>query len=348
MSNSSRSMQLLLGIIATILVGFVLYYTRPVTVLVIVAMFLALLLEPAVHWLQKRVPRWVALSVVFFGMALLFSGFGASLSLQVRSILDELPRYAERFEGMTEGFFHFLNRFGLHVTWDDLGAPDNLREGLGVLTSGIRSLALVLGEVLLVLVLVVFMLVEAPALRRKSAELFEAPHTRMVLHSAAKKVQSYVRMKTLVSATTGFLTGVVTWSMGLDFALIWGVIAFQLNFIPNIGSVIAVIPPTLLAFIQFEGASGGLAVLLVLASIQGTIGYIIEPRLMGRSLHLSPLVILISLLFWGWFWGVLGVVLAVPLTAVIKIACEDVEPLRPVAVVLGDGRKDLPPADEGP
>ena len=149
---------------------------------------------------------------------------------------------------------------------------------------------------------------------------------------------------------TGVLSGLVAWGFGVDFPFIWGTLTVLLNFIPNIGSMIAVMPPVLLALVQFDGLARPVTLLAALTTIQVTIGNFLDPRWLGRSLSLSPLVVFVMMVFWGWVWGIVGIFLAVPLTILMKIAFEHIVPLRPLAVLMGDiPRKQVraaPPIDD--
>ncbi len=125
----------------------------------------------------------------------------------------------------------------------------------------------------------------------------------------------------------------------VDFPMTWAVFTFLLNFIPTVGSVIATVPPVLVALVQFyPGFWPAAIVLILLLAIQQTMGSFIEPKLMGNSLNLSPVVILLSLVFWGWLWGIVGALLSVPIAAAIKIVCENIDALKPVSVLMGAGK----------
>ena len=141
--------------------------------------------------------------------------------------------------------------------------------------------------------------------------------------------------KTLISAITGVLTGLVCLMLGIDFAFFWGALAFLLNFVPNVGSIIAVIPPALIALLQFGDPGRALATAGGLTAMQMVMGNVVEPKLLSQSMSVSALVVFVSMLFWGWLWGLVGVVLSVPLTVAIKIVCAHVDALKPVAVLLG-------------
>lgn len=338
MPRASKSRSWLLGVIALVAVGFALYVTRPVIVLVAVAMFLSILLAPVARMLNRVMPTALGLVVIFTGIGGVLTGLGVAVFVEFRDVGAKLPHYADRFEEMAQIGLDLAAQLGLDLTWDDIGTKDAIAEAFGFVTSGLESIFGVLFQLLLVLIMVTFMLLEAPTMKAKISKAFDAERRDKViasLDSMTRKIQRYVVTKTVVSLITGLLTALITAAFGLDFPFVWGLIAFQLNFIPNLGSIIAVFPPTMVALLQFEQPTIAVVIFFTLGSLQFTIGNLIEPRIMGRTLELSPTIVFISMLFWGFFWGFWGVVLAVPLTAVAKIVCEHVNSLRPIAVLLG-------------
>ncbi|MFZ0390139.1 MAG: AI-2E family transporter, partial [Calditrichia bacterium] len=155
-----------------------------------------------------------------------------------------------------------------------------------------------------------------------------------VLKNINRQIQKYLITKTLISLTTGILFGVALTLFDVEFALIWGLLAFLLNFIPNIGSIIATVLPLSIAFIQDTNFGHLFWIALVLIGIQIVVGNLLDPRIVGRSLNLSPLVVLFSLMFWGWIWGIVGMFLAVPISVIIKIIFENIESLRFISVLM--------------
>jgi predicted PurR-regulated permease PerM len=146
-------------------------------------------------------------------------------------------------------------------------------------------------------------------------------------------------MQFLISFATGILVWLALWLIGIDFAVTWGALAFLLNFIPNIGSIAASIPPIAIAFAQYYPDFWHPTLTIVaLLAIQLTMGNFISPKLMGDKLELSPVVILLSLLFWGWLWGITGALLSTPIASAIKIICQNVDALHPIAVMMATGR----------
>jgi predicted PurR-regulated permease PerM len=193
-----------------------------------------------------------------------------------------------------------------------------------------------------VLIFLVFMLLGKPYFQNKIERAFpnsQGERINQVTVSIASQISRYLSIKVMISAITGILVWLVLWLMGVDFAITWGVLTFLLNFIPTVGSIVATIPPVLLAVVQFYPnlwlAAGVLTTLLL---IQQVIGNFIEPKLMGENLNLSPVVILISVVFWGWLWGITGALLSVPIAAALKIVCENIEMLKPISVLMGSGK----------
>lgn len=328
-----------LGIIALFVVGLVAYVTRPVTVLIVLAAFLAVLISPLKRWLEKYLMKWGALIALLGVIGGMLVGVGLGFFVQARSIAEKAPEYTERLKDLTEGALAWGQARGIEIKWEDVGTSEAVASVLGFVTSGVESVLGIATQLALVLIMLIFMLMEGDSFHRKFVRALAPNNPERMdrsLRTATAKIQRYITVKTLVSLTTGLLTWGITHLLGLDFAFIWGAVAFQLNFIPHLGSIIAVFPPTLIALLQFDGISVAALTFVILGSLQFSIGNIIEPRIMGRTLSLSPTVVFMSLLFWGWFWGLMGVVLSVPLTAVIKIVCEYVEPLRPIALLLGD------------
>jgi predicted PurR-regulated permease PerM len=182
---------------------------------------------------------------------------------------------------------------------------------------------------------VIFILFEAADFPTKlSAAMDDASGSLKRFEAFSNAVNQYLAIKTLVSIFTGFAVGIWLWVLGVDFPLLWGVSAFLLNFIPNIGSIIAALPAVMLAFVQLGGVSSGLAALGFLV-VNLVVGNIIEPRYMGKGLGLSTLVVFLSLILWGWVFGAVGMLLSIPLTIIVKLALEANPKTRWLALMLG-------------
>ena len=203
---------------------------------------------------------------------------------------------------------------------------------LGTATSALSG---VLSNVFLILLVVIFILLEATVFPAKVRALPGVSDTDWGrLERVVDEVRRYMSLKTLVSVLTGVLVTVWMWWLGVDYPILLGLLAFLLNYIPNIGSILAGIPGVLLAFVEFGVGSAAMAAVGYLV-INTVVGNVIEPRLMGRELGLSPLVILISMIFWGWVLGPVGMLLSVPLTMTVKVAMESSRETRWVALLMG-------------
>lgn len=198
------------------------------------------------------------------------------------------------------------------------------------------------GSALLIMILTIFMLSEARMLGRQLRAVCEArgPDLQQMLH-AAQDIQRYLGIKTIISLVTGVLAGFLCWAAGLDFFILWGILAFVLNYIPVVGSIIAGVPPVLLALLTQDGPGAALAIAIGYAAINVFLGNFIEPMLMGRRFGLSTLVILLAVLFWGWLWGPAGMLLAVPLTMVLKAGLEHSPDFRWLAIAIS--KEKTPP-----
>lgn len=232
-----------------------------------------------------------------------------------------------------------------------LQLPANLedmlaRVGFGqLLAQTATALTSVAGSAGLIAIYVLFLLLEQRGFERKLDHLFAEPvsaaRTRNVLEQIERRIETYLRIKTFMSLLTGGSSYVVLAIFGVDFAGFWALWIFLLNYIPNIGSIVGVLFPTLLTLVQFDDLLVTLSVGAILTSLQFAIGNLLEPRLMGHSLNLSPFVIIVSLALWGSIWGIAGLFLCVPLTMIVAIVCAQLPATRPVAVLLSaDGRVD--------
>jgi AI-2 transport protein TqsA len=313
---------------------FGLRLARPVLLPFSLALFLSVLSLPLMLWIQKRLPAALAVLITLLlnvaGLVLMV--FVASQSLS--ELQGRLPVYARRFRSVQESWVQALEGWGLparEYLSMDLIDPVAM---LNFATDSHQRAVALLSSAVLVLLIMYFMLSEATVFPKKLRAVFrQGSLTSGRVAKFVKEVQAYLGIKTLVSLATGVLLGFWCWFMDVDFPLLLGLVAFVLNYIPTIGSAIASIPAIFLALIQI-GPGHAVIVALGYLGVNLIFGNIIEPNLMGRRLGLSTLVVMLSLLFWGWLWGPIGALLSVPLTMVVKIWLENTEDLRWMAVVL--------------
>ena len=313
---------------------------RPLTL----AVFLAYTILPAHRRLSRRVPARVAGLL----LALLVTGLVVGLTVLVYgNLVDlkaELPRLIERARGLAAG----LRTWGRDrlPAWALAPAPDAAPAGaetaarLKALASHlVNAAAGFLAEALVVLIYLVFLLLEArrfPARVRAGFPPERAERILEVLGAINRAMASYLRAKVLSSLLTALPVVAVLWAFGVPFAGMWGVLTFVGNFIPYVGSLVAFVPPVLLAFLELEPPWRPVAVLVLLTLVQFVTNNLVEPRLTASAVDLSPLAVLVALAFWGLCWGVVGMVLAVPLTVMLKIVCENIELTRPLARLVAE------------
>jgi predicted PurR-regulated permease PerM len=307
----------------------------PLILPLLIALFVALICLPLLDWLKRRgIPDSFAIALTVLATLLFLGSVAALVGASFSDFSERAPHYRERLEVLAAEPLAWLEERGIHLS--DLSAtaqvnPGRIMDFVGATFKGIAGL---LSNFLLVVLTVVFILAEAAAFPDKLRNALGGGYNPEHFARLQREIQRYLATKTLMSLTTGATVGVALALIGVDFALVWGVLAFILDYIPNLGSILAAIPPVLLAAVQL-GPGHALAVAAVYVVVNMVLGNLVEPQLMGRRLGLSGLVVFVSLVFWGWVWGPVGMLLSVPLTMVIKIMLENTEDLRWVAALLG-------------
>ncbi len=301
----------------------------------LLAFFIAIICAAPFHWLQQRkVPALIALLlviiVVMLGGLIVLTLIGTS----VNDFTNDLPIYQEKLRAQTLSLFDWLEKMGVKLSKEILLEHFNPAKIMQSAASMLATAGGVLTNSFLILLTVIFILFEAAGMPNKlRAALPDAESSLDSFEKFITGVRQYLAIKTLVSLGTGLVVTIGLLILGLDYAPLWGMIAFLLNYVPNIGSIIAAVPAILLALVQLSPIYSVLvATLYLLTNI--IMGNAVEPRLMGQKLGLSALVIFISLVFWGWVLGPVGMLLSVPLTMVVKIALEVNESTRWMAILL--------------
>jgi len=338
-----------LGILALIAVAFVLRELKMVLFPLVLALGAAVAFRPLTLWLRARgVPMILAIASVLSVVGVIFAAVSAIAVAAVNSFAASAPFYYDRLANLysrTEALVRSLSQtYGLSIVPADASSSPLVSAVTSVAASFASGLIELGGNLLLAFLFLLFLIGGQEAFPDKLRRAFStgtAAKMGEVLESVSHQVRRYLVTKTLISATTGAAVGLVALAFGLDFPVFLGLVAFLLNYIPNIGSFIATILPATIALLQFESVGIAALVALVIVVVQNVFGNILEPRLMGSSLDLSPTVILVSLIFWGWLWGVWGMVISVPLTAVLKIVAQRSEDLKPLAVLLGAGKANI-------
>ena len=321
----------------------------------LVAVFVATISLPVLTWLRRRLPVVVAVLGTILMDVLVLAVAAYVIATTVNQLASQTDEIQATLTELGVDGMEWLEERGLPVDRWQADPGENgvlalldLSSVVDVANRTLRTTAAVFSSLVIISLIVVFMLFEAATFRPKVRIAFGGAGAEERFGRVMQEIQHYMGIKTVVSLVTGLLIGTWVGVLRVDFAIFWGLVAFILNFIPNLGSIIAAVPTTILALVQI-GPGRALLVALGYLVVNMVIGNFIEPPLMGRRLGLSALVVVLSLVFWGWVWGPIGMLLSVPLTMVVKIMLENTEEFRWVAVLLGDSRaaKRLATASEG-
>ncbi len=336
--SEAKAIKYSLVLIAFFVVGLVVKLAKPVLFPFLLALFISYAISPIIDGLIKiRVPRVIALTVVVLLIFALFYLLGLLLYASASSFMEALPQYNSKLTSLVQDLTDFLNHLPFKVDVPSLVSQLNVDKVASLLLGTVGSFFSFLGNLLLVVVFVLFMLAGRDKLNEKIIQAFpeeRANQLVLILGRINGQVQKYLAVKTLLSLINGLAVFLILLLFHVDFALLLGFLTFILNFIPSFGSIIATIIPTLVAFLQYGNSMVPLWVLIAIALTDAILGNFVDPKLMGHSLNLSPLLVLFTLIFWAWLWGIAGMVLAVPVLAVVKIILENIPSLKPWAVLI--------------
>ncbi|PLW70723.1 AI-2E family transporter [Pseudohalioglobus lutimaris] len=286
----------------------------------LLAMFIAIILSSPIGMLRsKGLPEWLSIAVVcslaLGVLALVFMLLGASIN----GFVGALPGYQAQLGALLDGWVQWLIEHGVEVGREDVSSAFDPAAAVGYLGTFLSGLGDTLSHLFLIMFAVFFILGDASGLKRKMAVGLPDASSQYLtgLRELVESMNNYVTTKTLISLLTGLLVTVGMWLMDVQFALLWGFLAFLLNFVPNIGSIIAAVPPVLLSLLEADLLLTGMIIALYL-SVNTLIGNVVEPKVMGKRMGLSTSAVFLSLLFWGWMFGPVGMLLSVPLTMVIR------------------------------
>ncbi len=293
---------------------------------------------------RKIISEGVGLVIAILFLLIAFVFLASMIKSNVEAVSAAVPQYVENINAKLDEILALTGMSEL-PSFEEMTGDFNLGR---TLRSAVSTLASATGNTMTVLFYVIFILLEQVTFRGKIRAIFAKDDDKRraleMMDRIGRDIQYYIGLKTLVSALTGFLSYIVMAVIGVDFAAFWAILIFILNFIPYIGSLAGVAFPAALTLVQFTSIMPFIVTTVVLASIQLAIGNILEPRLMGRSLNLSPLVILLSLAIFGQIWGIVGMVLSMPFMVIALIVCAGFESTRPIAILLSSrGRIDPTP-----
>jgi predicted PurR-regulated permease PerM len=326
-----------LAALVVILAGI--HAAADIIVQLLLALFFAIVLNPLVTWFIRRgVSRPLAISIVVFVMLCVLTALIAVLAASANEFVAMLPKYNKELTHKLLAIQDAMPFLHMHMSPERMLQRVDSDKMMTFATTMMTGLSGAMASIVLLVMTVVFMLFEVRHVPYKLRFALVNPQIHIAgLHRALKGVSHYLALKTLISLWTGLIVWLGLLLLGVQFALMWGVLAFLLNYVPNIGSVISAIPPMIQAFL-FNGWYECLLVGGLFLAVHMVLGNIVEPKMMGRRLGMSTLVVFLSLLIWGWLLGPVGMLLSVPLTSVCKIWMETTKGGSKLAILLGPGR----------
>lgn len=323
---------------------------RPILTPVLLAGLISMASAPLMQWLKaRRVPDGLSIVIVLLVTLSVITLLGLLVATSVNAFVVRLPRYEQQLRDAADQVAGWLSQHGVALSTDTLADMIDPGPALALVGRVLQGLANFASLAMLVLLVVAFMLLESLGLRKKLERVALEPSQILELEGVSRMIYRYLGVKTLTSGATGLLIGIWTGIVGLELPVLWGLLAFLLNYVPTIGSIIAALPATALALLQF-GPGSALVVVIGYLVVNFAIGNGVEPRVMGAALGLSPLAVFFSLLLWGFLLGPIGALLSVPITILVRIFLAAMPDLAWLSVLLGPAEHDdimprsIPPA----
>lgn len=336
MSSFSSSARVLFVLAAFVIVVAGLKSASDIMVTFLLSGFFAIICAPPFILMQRKgLPAWLSLILVIIFVSLIQLILITIVTNSVKDFSSDLPYYQERLQGIISHAINLLASWGIDIPKQKLLETFDPSSILKTAVTTLGSLGAVLSNSFLIILTVIFMLFESVSMPNKLHYAFgnNSSQTKHI-DRFIETVKTYMSIKAIISLATGAFIYICLLIIGVDYALLWAVFAFFLNFVPNIGSIIAAVPAVLLALVQL-GPLSAMFTALVYVAVNMVMGNVIEPRYLGRGLGLSTLVVFLSLVFWGWVFGPVGMFLSVPLTMLLKIAFESNDETQWIAILMG-------------
>jgi len=321
-------------LISAIALVFILKTLKGIFIPLVLSIFFAYLFAPIVEFLAKfKIPR-IATLFVLLGIISLIGIFGSQIiSKNIKEFIKLWPTYESTIISSITSFFEQY----LNIETKNFFEILRSARVTELLSSLVNKSLNIFGKILSTLLILIFIYLSYhnyPALIKKAFPEDKSKRIFNIINNINEQIINYILIKTVISAGTGLLTGVSCAVLGIQFAVLWGFLAFLLNYIPYIGSIVAVILPIALSFIQFPHSFLPFLSAIILIVIQLFMGSFLDPEMMGNKFNLSPVVIVISLFFWGYVWGAVGTFLAVPMTALLKIVFQNIDSLHFLSILM--------------
>ncbi len=339
MENNNSLIQqnsIAINVIAFIMIIAGVMYAESFITQLLMAFFISIICAQPIAWLQKKkVPQSMAITIVFVGIITLFIGFGELIGSSLSSFSEDAPKYEQNLREMVVTISQIAEEKGFKISSVEMTNLFDASKVMGLTAGLLGQLGGFMGNTFTIIFLVLFLLMELDSFPIKTRAIIKGSRGSLAfLDTIGNSIRHYLSIKTITSLLTGTLIWISLAIIGVDYAIIWALIAFLLNYIPNIGSIIAAIPAVLFALVQL-GFGGVIWTAGAFLAVNILIGNIIEPKIMGRGMGLSTFIVFVSLIFWGFVLGTVGMFLSVPLTMTIKIMIEQNPKSQWIAILLG-------------
>ena len=301
----------------------------------LLALFISIIAAHPINWLRARkIPEWLALSIVLITITATFILLGGIIGNTIASFSQDVPIYEKSLKTIADNAIQYLNSKGFEISELEIEKMLNVSSIMNLTVTLLSNLGEVMGNTILIFFVAIFLLLEMDDFSFKFLAIKHGVGESLRLITISSNIRHYLSIMTLISLITAVLIWASLAILGIKYAILWALIAFLLNFIPNIGSIIAAIPAVLFALIQ-SGVSGAFWTIVIYLVVNMVVGNIAAPKMLGKGLGLSTFIAFISFIFWGYILGTVGMFLSVPLTMAIKIYLEQDEKTRWIAVLLG-------------
>ncbi|MEA2099534.1 MAG: AI-2E family transporter [Campylobacterota bacterium] len=307
----------------------------------LLSLFMAIILSPTYNFFNKKaLPNALSLTLVMGIFIIIITLVVKLIGSSAQEFQSNIGFYTQQLSSYYSTVVNFASKFGIEISVDEISSMINPNQVMSFSSSILQSIGGMFTNGFVVLFTVAFMLLESSHFIQKIEFASRGNNTNSHIYEIASKIKEYMVLKALISLLTGFVVWIALVLIGTDYAFLWAVIAFLFNFIPNIGSIIAAVPVILLTLVQL-GSFSAMMVMAVYVLVNVIIGSVIEPKVMGKGLGLSTLVVFLSLIFWGWLLGIVGMLLSIPLTIMLKIVLDANEDTKSFGVILGSDVNDI-------
>lgn len=349
-SPTSTLLRVTAGVGLTTLLGYLLHIGQALLIPIVIALIFVYviaafdrLLESAP--LTRLMPRWLRTLILYLSVVAVLAGFAALITSTIQQLVWQAPHYQENILMIFDQIASLL-RIEKLPDWDTLSTMILAKVNLQFWLSGAAAqLSSAGGTLLIIMVYIAFLVGERSQFSSKLTQAFPDPQraerTKEFIDQVNAAVGNYLGTKTLVNIILGIISYVILLGFGIDYAAFWSLLIAVLNYIPYFGSIVAVILPTLLSIVQFASWPLTLALFVLLQAAQMFVGYGLEPKMVGKTANLSAFVVMVALSFWSAVWGLVGAVLAVPLTSVLVLIFMEIPSLRPLAILMSQEPSQL-------